>query len=114
MATIASTIRKLRHIREFTQDYLADQMNVSIRTYREIEAGRISPTLDQMDSAAKAFQCTFPQLLCFNPETCQFESDTSKVLEELISNILLAVLSDTQIPFHLKSHIQQIIQEAAR
>jgi len=67
-----------------------------------------------MDSAAKAFQCTFPQLLCFNPETCQFESDTSKVLEELISNILLAVLSDTQIPFHLKSHIQQIIQEAAR
>lgn len=73
MTDIALKIRKLRLIRELTQEYLAAQIGISVRTYRAIETGRSSPNLQQLESIAMALQCSLLQFLYFNPDKLQFE-----------------------------------------
>lgn len=68
MPDIAQKIRKLRLLHEYTQEYVAEYTGISIRTYRNIETGRSSPTLQQLEGIAGALNCSLVQLLQFNAE----------------------------------------------
>ncbi len=55
MQTLALKIRHLRESNRFTQEHLADQLAVSVKTYQRIEAGRVGITLQQAQMLAHIF-----------------------------------------------------------
>ncbi|MBU6340796.1 MAG: helix-turn-helix transcriptional regulator [Bacteroidetes bacterium] len=71
---IALNIRKLRHWRELKQSYVADQSGISKRKYSDIETGKRSPTLAELDCIAAALQLTVFHLLLFDAETMAFNA----------------------------------------
>lgn len=71
---IALNIRKLRQWRDFKQTYVSNQSGISLRTYSDIETGKRSPTLEELEWIAEALQVTILHLLLFNPETMEFDS----------------------------------------
>lgn len=75
---IALNIRKLRHWRDLKQAYVADQSGMSKRTYSDIETGKRSPTLAELECIAAVLQITVFHVLLFNPETMEFESFSPK------------------------------------
>ena len=55
MQTLALKIRHLRESNRFTQEHLADQLAVSVKTYQRIEAGKVGITLRQAQMLADIF-----------------------------------------------------------
>ncbi len=110
MFNISSKIRKIRLLREYTQDYLAECLGISVRTYRGIETGKISPTLDQVVLIAQVLKCTVVDLLHFNLETCQFDVGNAQHVRHFSNQLMSAVLYDREIPTPAKVRFQVILQ----
>ena len=55
MQTLALKIRHLRESNRFTQEHLADQLAVSVKTYQRIESGKVEITLQQALMLAQIF-----------------------------------------------------------
>ncbi len=55
MQTLALKIRHLRESNRFTQEHLADQLAVSVKTYQRIESGKVGITLQQAQMLAHIF-----------------------------------------------------------
>lgn len=66
MRNTALKIRRLRKNRNLTQEYLADRLSMSVKTYQRLESGKIALTLQQgmtlaqvLDAALEEF---FPEI----------------------------------------------------
>lgn len=94
MPDLSLKIRKLRLLRELTQEYIAENLGVNVRTYRGIETGKISPTIKQSAIIAQVLQCTFEELIHFNPDTCQFEATNPQDIQDFANELISTVLSD--------------------
>ncbi|MCC6283423.1 MAG: helix-turn-helix transcriptional regulator [Saprospiraceae bacterium] len=111
MPDTALKIRKLRLLREITQEHLAEHLGICIRTYRNIETGKLSPTLRQMQLIAEALNCTLMDLLHFNPETFQFETEKSALTNTFFESLSAAILYDQDIPVPAKIRLQKAIAD---
>ena len=58
-------IRRLRLARGLTQEDLAEQFDMSVRTVRNIEAGRHGPAFDTLESLSRALGVEFKGLFDF-------------------------------------------------
>lgn len=105
----ALKIRKLRLLREYTQEYMAGKLGISVRTYRSIETGKVSPTLIQMQTIADTLQCSLTDLLLFNPETIQFDALSSEAKKKLFEQLSTAILVEPDIPVTTKIRLQGIL-----
>ena len=56
MANIGIRIRKLRELRNYSQDYMASQLNMSQQNYSKIESGTIKPNDDIMQKIASTLE----------------------------------------------------------
>ncbi|MEE1946178.1 helix-turn-helix transcriptional regulator [Pedobacter sp. KR3-3] len=63
MHEVASTIRKIREQKNYTQDYLAAKLDISQNAYSKIELGYSKITLDRLFQIAVILEVEVMQLL---------------------------------------------------
>ena len=68
MKEVASSIRKVREFRNYTQDYLAAKLEISQNAYSKIELGYSKITLDRLFHIALILEVEVTQLLYFDKE----------------------------------------------
>ncbi len=69
--TIGEKIRKVREFRNYTQEYMAQQLHLSTAGYNKIERGETDLTISRMEAIAKIL-----------------EVDSSKILNASVEQIL--------------------------
>ncbi len=63
---LGENIRKIRELKGFSQQNLADEIKVDQKTISRIEKGELSPKFETLVSVAKALSVSLSQLLSFN------------------------------------------------
>ena len=61
-------IKTIREIKNFTQDYVATQLNMSVPNYSNIETGKTDVTLTRLEQIAKVLQIDYQQILTLDRE----------------------------------------------
>lgn len=70
-ATLSVRIRQMRHVRQWTQEELADRVGLSARYIGDIERRQKSPTVSVLGRIAAAFQVDPCELLRKEPDTAR-------------------------------------------
>ncbi len=63
---LGENIRKIRELKGFSQQNLADEINVDQKTISRIEKGELSPKFETLVAISKALSVSLSQLLSFN------------------------------------------------
>jgi transcriptional regulator with XRE-family HTH domain len=63
---LGTNIRKLRELRGYTQQNLADEINISQKSLSRIENGTISPTFSTLSKISNVLNLKLHELLNFN------------------------------------------------
>jgi transcriptional regulator with XRE-family HTH domain len=63
---LGENIRKIRELKGFSQQNLADEINVDQKTISRIEKGELSPKFEVIVGIAKVLSVSLSQLLSFN------------------------------------------------
>jgi transcriptional regulator with XRE-family HTH domain len=63
---LGENIRKIRELKGFSQQNLADEITMDQKTISRIEKGDLSPKFDTLVAIAKALSVNLSQLLSFN------------------------------------------------
>lgn len=63
---VGEKIRKIRSLRGFSQDYMAQQLDMSQNNYSRIELGDVKITTDTLESIAKIFDLKPEDVLTFD------------------------------------------------
>ncbi|MBL7803424.1 MAG: helix-turn-helix transcriptional regulator [Saprospiraceae bacterium] len=66
--TIHEKIRSIRMLRQFTQEYMADQLGISTKSYGKIENGITRLTMHRLGQIAAVLQLEPEAILAFNEE----------------------------------------------
>jgi len=66
MIEIGSNIRKIRELKGFSQDFMANQLKISQRQYSRIEKEETKLDLDKLNAISEILEVTLEQLLGFN------------------------------------------------
>jgi len=83
MTRIGELVRRGREEREWTQTYLAEKIDVSIRTIIAIEKGRRNPTLEVFNRLVRTLDITTEPI--FHPEKMSRSPDQEQFLFEAVS-----------------------------
>lgn len=65
---LAINIRRIRKLRNFSQEDFANEIGISPFYYGEIERGRANPTVVMLESIAKGLNVDVSELLTIPPE----------------------------------------------
>jgi transcriptional regulator with XRE-family HTH domain len=65
---IVSNIRKIRELRNYTQDYLAAKLKISQNAYSKIELGYSNITLNRLIEIAEILEIDLTDLICDDSE----------------------------------------------
>ena len=63
---VGTKIRKIRELKNFSQDYMAQQLKISQATYSRFEKEEADPTINQLDQIARILDVKLEELLSFN------------------------------------------------
>lgn len=63
---IGTKIKKIRELKNFTQEYMAQKLNVSQSTYSRFEKNDYDLTMSQLQHISEIFEIKFEDLLNFN------------------------------------------------
>lgn len=85
MENLAFKIRRLRELRNYSQEYVALELGISVKTYQRLEAGRAALSVQKAALLARVFGISFDELHQFNPDTAQFEKPSNHVVDGLHS-----------------------------
>lgn len=77
MKEVASSIRKVREYRNYTQDYLAAKLEISQNAYSKIELGYSKITLDRLFHIALILEVQVMELLYFDKNNFTSKLGTS-------------------------------------
>jgi transcriptional regulator with XRE-family HTH domain len=66
MLQAGQNIKAIRELMNFTQDYVASRLNMSIPNYSNIETGKTELTLTRLQQIAGIFQIDYRQILNLN------------------------------------------------
>ncbi len=80
MRGVKTIIRELRKAAGLTQQQLADQVRVTVRTINSIERGEYNPSLVLAYKIARIFHTTVEELCCLkeNVDMEEFQNDDKK------------------------------------
>jgi transcriptional regulator with XRE-family HTH domain len=68
MTHIADNIRKMRELRNFTQDYMATQLGITQAGYSKIESGTTDITFSKIEEIAQILNVTPTDLVAFDSQ----------------------------------------------
>lgn len=60
---IGKNIRQIRELKNFSQDYVAGELDISQSTYAKIESGQIVPKIDRLQQIALVLEVDLSTLL---------------------------------------------------
>ncbi len=60
---IGNNIKQFREIKNLSQDYLANELNISQSSYAKIESGAVIPKIDRLQEIAKILEVEVSALL---------------------------------------------------
>ncbi len=63
---IGNRIRQIREIKGFSQEYMAEKLNMSVSGYGKIERQETEMTLNKLDVISTILDCTVEELLKFD------------------------------------------------
>lgn len=66
---LASKLKILREVHNYTQEYVADALEISQNTYSLIEKGETKLTIDRLDRLAKLYNMDVVDLIRLNEQT---------------------------------------------
>jgi len=66
MIKIGRNIKKLRELRNYTQEYMAEQMKMSQSGYSKIEQDETDTPISRLNQIAEILQVSLPDLLTFD------------------------------------------------
>lgn len=61
-------IRKIRELRNYSQEFMALELGISQRSYSSIELDETSPTLERLGRIAALLQVSVADIVCFEPD----------------------------------------------
>ena len=61
-------IKRVRELKNISQKFVADQLNISLRAYYKIETGKTQLTINRLNAISKIFGVPAMEILRFNPE----------------------------------------------
>mgnify|MGYP001413830705 CR=1 FL=1 len=68
MKDLPQKIRRLRELQNLSQEYLADRLGISRRTYGKIEAGKTRITTNRLAHIATIFNCPVEAMILYPAE----------------------------------------------
>jgi len=68
MTHIADNIRKMRELRNFTQEYMANQLGITQAGYSKIESGTTDITFSKIEEIAQILNVTPADLVAFDSQ----------------------------------------------
>ena len=89
MHTIGNKIKKLRELRNFTQQHVAERLGISQPTYSTIESGELDITLSRLDEISKILGMRVEDVMAFDEKmvfniTTQHNSQNGTLLTQHI------------------------------
>ena len=63
---IAKNIRHFREMKNFTQSFMAESLDIDVKTYSKIEKGESKITIDLIDRIAKILETSFELITKFD------------------------------------------------
>ena len=76
---VCKNVANLRRVKKLSQEELAFESDISLSRLKDIEHGHANPSLDTLESLAKALEITLPELMVYHLE----EATISRLIEEL-------------------------------
>ncbi|WP_445710289.1 helix-turn-helix domain-containing protein [Flavobacterium sp.] len=74
---IGKNIKQIRELKNISQDYMANALNISQSTYAKIESGQVVPKVDRLKEIATIFEIDLSTLLnTSNNFTLNFQKET--------------------------------------
>lgn len=65
---IANKVRLLREINNYTQEYVANVLDISPNTYSLLEKGQAALTIERLERIAQLYKITIPDLINFSEQ----------------------------------------------
>jgi len=90
---VGESIRAFRKARGWSQEILGEQSGLSHKFLGEVERGSVNPSLDSLESIAKALDVEVARLLLRDDMIIMSESDVTASLEAL--EVLTRVIKGT-------------------
>ncbi|MBP6024405.1 helix-turn-helix domain-containing protein [Ferruginibacter sp.] len=84
---VGNNIKKLRELKNFTQDYLAEKTGVARETIGKIEKGEPGVKLETIFKIATVLEVSITQLLDFDPKQFFYESNNNSLINGSNSQI---------------------------
>jgi transcriptional regulator with XRE-family HTH domain len=66
IVSIENKIKKIRELKNFTQEAMADQLGISTRAYSKIESGETKLTIDRLNKISEIFKMPAIEVLGFS------------------------------------------------
>ena len=83
----ALRIKKIREFRNFTQQYLADKLDISQNAYSKIENGTTKLTIDRLEQVAKLLDVPMDSLLSSEKQVLNVENNSINKFYAHIENL---------------------------
>jgi transcriptional regulator with XRE-family HTH domain len=83
MLETGQNIKTIRELKNFTQDYVATRLNMSIPNYSNIETGKTDVTLTRLEQIANVLQIDYHQILNLDREQILKVNGHSSVVNPL-------------------------------
>lgn len=64
ISKLGDNVRRVRLLRDRTQQEVADEADISVAHYSNIERGKVTPGLTVIYRISRALDCTIDELLC--------------------------------------------------
>jgi transcriptional regulator with XRE-family HTH domain len=126
---IYRTIKSIRELKNYTQEYMAFELKISQAAYYKIESGRTLLTYKKLENIAKIFKISIEDIINFNSDayigTAKENSsethhhlyknslnDLSRLYEdkiELLERLLLK--TEKELEFYKKKHVEIFFSE---
>lgn len=108
--TLGNSIRKVRELRNVTQEYMAIELEISQVTYSRIEAGKTKIDIERLIKIAKLLEVDIMRLIHFEGydflKKCDHSCSNSNLREVMDPNILVSCISALEKELvELKRHI---------
>jgi transcriptional regulator with XRE-family HTH domain len=113
MVQAGQNIKTIRELKNFTQDFVATQLNMSISNYSNIETGKTDITLTRLEQIANILQIDYQQILNLNPAQILNVGNHSRIRNTYIINndIRNELVKQLQIKDEQISHLLAIVEK---
>lgn len=99
MQGIGTKIKKVRELRNFTQEYMAEHLGMSQNGYSRIERNEVEVSLTKLEKIAETLQVPAKDLLDFNEKN-------------ILNNFQVGAIGDNaQITYTISPEIKQLYED---